>query len=243
MSLMNMKLFILRPSSKRCLARAFTLTELLVVIGIIAVLAVLLFPMARKSIDSAQTAKCMSHQRQIVSAILSYTSENGGYLPSVAPRWGEDNENNPYWTTVLVPYLGGNSDSKKTKVGLTYLRCPAEKDLSKSTYGVNYTEKLANNVITFSSLQSGYPGSASLGKISGKNMLLMDALGEVVYNPEKMPLNNGDRDSNSTLVGLGMKYNNAAFDRHKGKAMACFADGSARSISLDEWRAYKPGMW
>lgn len=232
-----------RPRPNQRLAMAFTLTELLVVIGVTAILAALMFPMASKSIDSAQVTKCMSQQRQIVSAILSYTSENGGQLPSVAPRWGEDNENNPYWTTVLVPYLGGNSDSKKDKVGRTYLRCPAEKDLSKSTYGVNYTEKMANNVITFSTLQPGYPGSATLGKISGKTMLLMDAMSDVVYNPESMPLNNGDRDSNTTLMGLGMKYNNAAFDRHKGKAVACFADGSARSISLNEWRAYKPGMW
>lgn len=238
-----MKHCFLRSSHKQRWAGGFTLTELLVVIGTTAILAALLFPMVSKSVDSAQSTKCMSQQRQIVSAILSYTSENGGCLPSVAPRWGEDNENNPYWTTVLMPYLGGDSDTKKAKVGLTYLRCPAEKDLSKSTYGVNYTERMPNNVITFSSLQPGFPGSATLGKISGKTMLLMDAMSDVVYNPEYMPLNNGDRDSNSTLVGLGMKYNNAAFDRHKGKVMACFADGSARSISLNEWRAYKPGMW
>lgn len=232
-----------RSDLAQCSERGFALTELLVVIGVIAALAALLFPTVSKIISSGQGAKCMSQQKQIVSAILSYTADNGGKLPSVAPQWGDDKESNPYWTTVLVPYLGGDAELNKAKVGRTFLRCPVEKDLTKCTYGVNYTETLPNNVITFSSQQPGFPGSATLGKVSGKTLLLMDAMGEVVYNPEYMPLNGGDHDSNSTLMGLGMKYNNAAFDRHEGKAFACFADGSARSISLEEWRAYEPGMW
>ena len=72
------------PSLDRSCAavrRAFTLVELLVVIGIIAVLISVLLPALSKARSRAQTVACQSNLRQIVQACINYTVEYKGSYP------------------------------------------------------------------------------------------------------------------------------------------------------------------
>ena len=62
--------------------RDFTLIELLMVIGIIAVLAALLLPVLGRARQQARLVVCMNNQRQLAAAALLYAGEQDSRLPA-----------------------------------------------------------------------------------------------------------------------------------------------------------------
>jgi len=62
-------------------ALGFTLVELLVVIGIIALLISILMPALRKAREQANGVACSSNQRQLMQAFLMFAAEHQGRLP------------------------------------------------------------------------------------------------------------------------------------------------------------------
>jgi prepilin-type N-terminal cleavage/methylation domain-containing protein/prepilin-type processing-associated H-X9-DG protein len=79
--------------------QAFTLVELLVVIGIIALLIALLMPALRQGRRAANTVACASNMRSIMQGVQMYVAESKGFIP------GSPNTSGRY---LLTGYSEGN---------------------------------------------------------------------------------------------------------------------------------------
>jgi prepilin-type N-terminal cleavage/methylation domain-containing protein len=150
-------------------SRGFTLVELLVVIGIIAVLIGILLPVLAKARAAGNRTVCLSNIRQLGIGILMYCDDNDGWFPTCA--WGADPSRIPFpddwihWqsnrqldSSAIGKYVGRGEKLK------TLLRCPADTSDFRQTrpgappgqgpylYSYNMNTNLASN-------EKPYPGA------------------------------------------------------------------------------------
>ena len=78
---MTLQIGTRHAATKEGRSQGFTLPELLVVIGIIAVLIAILLPALHRAWEQARIVKCQSNIRQIYQGVMFYTNDNKGHMP------------------------------------------------------------------------------------------------------------------------------------------------------------------
>ncbi len=128
------------PSSP--LHPAFSLTELLVLLAIVTVLASLLLPAISKAREQSSTVGCLSNLRSLGAAFQAFANDHSGLLPQdEAPKPNHTDVGG--WPYQVAPYLnvryGTFASAPKEEVRASPFFCPAEKEVVSPwiSYSIN----------------------------------------------------------------------------------------------------------
>jgi len=105
----------------------FTLVELIVSMGIMAILATLILFASNRWIDRGRSVACISNLRNLGVALQSYLGDHQQKMPAIAAGRASKDEDVPVIDTVLLEYAG----SAKA------FACPADRALAART-GTSY---------------------------------------------------------------------------------------------------------
>jgi prepilin-type N-terminal cleavage/methylation domain-containing protein/prepilin-type processing-associated H-X9-DG protein len=140
--------------------RGFTLVELLVVIGIIALLISILLPALNRARRQAKTIQCQSNMRQVAMGLLMYFNDYKGHFPPARVQDGNAAYPNAFWwpdALVQGKYVNAMSaydfpGDKVAKIdGNSVFRCPEGLDsdetngLGSDGNGGDYPTDMKNN--------------------------------------------------------------------------------------------------
>ncbi len=205
------------PSFKTKKSGGFTLVELLVVVGIIAILAGVTLSALSSALARARTAKCAGNLRAIGGGLLAFASDHDDNFPqagAVIPYNNAQDGSGQYgWTQQIEPYMGGK--------GLDVYQCPDSSRIIKQN-------------ATYSYFMGAHAAIASTGGFGPVSLLRMRAAsqhilgGDIAFNG---PFTANDADKDDYVQDPAFNGNSGGIRIHGGRSNILFADGHIESLS------------
>ena len=244
-------------------ARAFTLTELLVVLATVGIVILTLVPALAATKYKTKTSMCAFNMRLWGAAISMYESDNHDFIP----YFGRDSSGDISWFDYLAPYVARvssagswftSSNSSVYVSGAFYTnevrRCPAGNGNLNTgnwdtwigaNFGINGNTPLSGPFYYASSTPGGPvnpPLNISRIRKPYDAMAFMDTHSFWVYSPvEPSYAFTTDFDGDGQLDSGIFKYNYAQPKVHENGANVTLLDGHVERVAFkDLWKLKSP---
>ena len=216
----------------RASVTAFTLVELLVVIGIIGLLISILLPALNRAREQSKSVKCLSNLRSLGQAAFIYANQNGGYFPvshnSASDEWDFTQTANGILPGIL--WQGGTN--------LMVQQCPSYDARSTTKTdpftGYNYnTSYIGGGFNEVTPLGNSHFRPAKLGSIHRSAEVALFGDGQYVNGTNKYmraPILISKTDIGDG-VGLATRTAGTQGYRHLSRTNVCYCDGHAENVA------------
>ncbi len=196
---------------------AFSLTELLVTLALVTILALIVIPVGRQAAMISQRSKCAGHLRQVGALMFLYLNDHQGVFPPGANvRYDANGERagTDYWPDYLVRHAG--LQDYRTFVCPAVDKTKVHPDLLKSRGGLAYTSYGYNRYGVGSGASDTHrPARFSTIDEPGKLLIALD------FEAPTQPYVGWYLAARSRA---GEDWNSYA-DRHGGRVNVLFGDG------------------
>lgn len=203
--------------------RGFTLLEILVSVGVIAILVILLTANLPRIVMAAKNAKCVSNVRGTSAAIHSLAADNGGVFRSFAR--GNSATGTAIWGKQLLD--GGYISQKKM------LRCPIAEDQYPLDSGSWYWNTYAFNMAQPDGTPTKAAGDGQTYELRlagverpSRQIMLWDSAA-LAFIPDKPGMRSETFRTNITGSTDGIQL------RHNLRINAVFLDGHVEALDRD----------
>jgi prepilin-type N-terminal cleavage/methylation domain-containing protein/prepilin-type processing-associated H-X9-DG protein len=204
-----------RFHNRRVRLAGFTLTELLVVIGVIALLIGILLPTLSRAREASRKTQCLANLRTLGQAFIMYAQQFHDVLPTgnvPGGRWDEPVGQNNVLTYFANTFVKGPGS----------FHCPSDIDPQpeKITNGDYFKDDSAH--ISFEFYSIWFPGDkpARIVKFKGRAPLAWDQDAGEPINP---------------VTGNPITPNNSPLRNHKGGGNVVYSDGHGEWLDKRLW--------
>jgi len=219
-------------ASRRRVVRAFTLTELLVAVAILLILAALAAPVLGGILKRASTIRCASRMRQSAALLLLAGSENNNQLLVFREGTADTDESKAtFWAYQVSKMLQKNQS-------LDILYCPECKPFRYEstngtwfwdTYAMDMRENEFSKIINMSGRKL-FSLKLAVASSPSKLILLCDSVAKISGKGIKQRFRVKDSTATGSSGSLHL--------RHGGWANVAFVDGHLELLSARDFKKY-----